>query len=261
MDINDLRQSIIDLSPEKRALLERRLTEMGLLASGEGAIPRRDRSAPCPLSLAQQRLWFLDQLEHDNSLYNISRAVRLQGALQVGALREALNALVARHEPLRSTFVLQGEEPVQVVAEQGIVALPVLDLSAVPDGTREAALERILRTEARRPFDLTTDLMLRALVVRLGARDHVFLLTVHHIASDGWSMRILARELAACYAAVVQGRPLNLPPLPIQYGDYAVWQRGWLQGDALGTQLSYWKAQLAGAPPTLALPGRVSFRL
>ena len=252
-EVKDFRQSIADLSPEKRALLERRLMEMDLLVPSKPATSRRDRSAPCPLSFAQQRLWFLDQLEPDGCVYNVPKAVRLRGKLDVGALREALAAIVGRHEALRTTFVVRGAAPVQVVAERWAVELPVADLSAVPEAEREAELERVLRAEARRPFNLAADLMLRALLVRVGEREYVLLLTLHHIASDGWSMGILIRELAACYAAIVQGRPLTLPPLPIQYGDYAVWQRGWLQGAELEKQLGYWKGQLAGAA-TLQLP-------
>ena len=132
--------------------------------------------------------------------------------------------------------------------------LPVRDLSAVPEGEREAGLSRMLRAEARRPFNLGTDLMLRGLLVRLGEQDHVVLLSMHHIASDGWSLGILTRELTALYGALAQGREPALAPLPIQYGDYAVWQREWLQGLELETQLGYWKDQLAGAPAVLQLP-------
>src|SRR5437660_1665332 len=228
--------------------------EMGLLAPGEPVIPRRDRPAPCPLSFAQQRLWFLEQLEPDGCVYNIPAAVRLVGPLDVGALREALAALVTRHEALRTTFVVRGEVPVQVVAERWALELPLTDLSAAPAGEREAELARVLRAEARRPFNLGADLMLRGLLVRLGEQDHVVLLTMHHIASDGWSLGILTRELPALYAALAQGREPALAPLPIQYGDYAVWQREWLQGPELEQQLGYWKDQLAGAPAVLQLP-------
>src|SRR5438445_3136414 len=214
--------------------------EMGRLAPGEPAIPRRDRPAPCPLSFAQQRLWFLEQMEPDGCVYNIQKAVRLLGALDVGALREALAAIVTRHEPLRTTFVVRGEVPVQVVAEQWTMELPVRDLSAVPEGEREAGLSRMLRAEARRPFSLGTDLMLRGLLVRLGEREHVVLLSMHHIASDGWSMGVLARELMALYGAIPRGCEAGLAPLPVQYGDYAVWQREWLQAAELEQPLGYW---------------------
>ncbi len=222
-------------------------------AARDTRIPRQSGTGPCALSFAQQRLWFLGQLEHGNCVYNISRAVRLQGALQVEALRVALNAVVARHEPLRTRFVVRDETPVQAVAERWSVEMPLVDLRALPEAERAAEVDRVLRTEARRPFTLATDLMLRALLVRVAEADHVLLLTLHHIASDGWSMGILTRELAELYTAHTEERAPALSPLPIQYADYAVWQRAWLQGDELARQLAYWKRQLAGVP-TLQLP-------
>ncbi len=252
--MEDLHQSIADLSPAKRALLGRRLMEMNRPVLSEPGIPRRGWSRPCALSFAQQRLWFLDQLEPQSGVYNIAKAVRLRGALDAGALRAALDAIVARHEALRTTFVVRGEEPVQVVAERWSVEMPLVDLSRGAAAEREAELERVLSAEARRPFSLAADLLLRALLVRVGEREHVLGLTMHHIASDGWSMGVLTRELGVLYEAVSQGRSPTLAPLPIQYGDYAVWQREWLAGAELATQLAYWKDQLAGAPATLQLP-------
>jgi len=208
----------------------------------------------CPLSFAQQRLWFHHQLEPNSGIYHIPTAARLRGPLHVQALSEALNAVVARHEALRTTFHLQGEEPVQAVAERGTVALPLLDLAGLPDTEREGRLDDTLRAEARRPFDLSRDMMLRALLVRLAADDHVLLVTLHHIAADGWSLEVLTRELSELYSAHVEGRPAALPPLPIQYGDYAIWQRAELTSEAFRTQLAYWTAHLAGMPPTLQLP-------
>ena len=252
--MNGLPEHIADLSPTKRALLERRLMAMGLLTPSGTNVLSRDRSAPCELSFAQQRLWFLDQLEPNNCVYNIAKAVRLRGVLQVEALRQALDAVVGRHAALRSTVVTVGDAPVQVVADRWAVALPTIDLSAAAEAEREAELTRVLCAEARRPFNLAADLMLRALLVRLGGREHVLLLTMHHIASDAWSMGILTRELSLLYTALVEGRSQSLPPLPIQYADYALWQRRSLQGHTLREQLAYWTAALQGAPPVLELP-------
>ncbi|HLW46217.1 MAG TPA: condensation domain-containing protein, partial [bacterium] len=226
----------------------------GPATPGSGTIPRRGRPGPCRLSFSQQRLWFLEQLAPGNIAYNVPMAVQLRGGLQPTALSGALNAIVDRHEALRTTFVIQGEEPLQVVADHRVVELPVVDVSACRLEDRAGELARVLRAEARRPFDLSRDMMLRALLVRLAADDHVLLVTLHHIASDGWSLEVLTRELSELYSAHVEGRPATLSPLPIQYGDYATWQRHWLQGPELRTQLAYWTEHLAGMPPTLQLP-------
>ncbi len=220
----------------------------------DAPIGRQTATCASPVSFAQQRLWFLNQIEPNGCVYNVPIAVRLRGELEIDALHRALNAIVARHEALRTTFVSCDGEPEQVVADPRAVALPVRDLSTVPEADREAEVARVLHEEARRPFDLATDLMLRALLVRVGAQEHALLLTLHHIASDGWSRGILVRELTTLYTAFVEGRPADLPPLPIQYRDYALWQREWLQGERSATQLAYWRDRLAGMPAGLQLP-------
>ena len=214
----------------------------------------RSHAAPAPLSFAQQRLWFLEQLEPASALYNIHAAFRIQGALDHAALQRALDTIVARHEALRTTFAAPDGHPVQGIAAPRPVSLVMRDLAGHPADDREATCQRLLAAEVQRPFDLTRDLLLRAMLVRLGEDEHVLLVVLHHIASDGWSMGVFWRELGLLYAAAAEGRPADLPDLPIQYADYAVWQRQGLQGDVLAAQLAYWRRQLAEAPPGLELP-------
>ena len=211
------------------------------------------RTGKLPLSFAQQRLWFLDRLLPDKAAYNIPTVWRLRGELDALALERSLNELVARHEMLRTRFVLSGDAPTQVIEPPGAVALPVTDLSAMSEADREARARQIIDTEAHQPFDLEAGPLLRAQLLRLAAEEHLLLLNVHHIASDGWSMGVLWRELSSLYNAFVSGHAPDLPRLPIQYADYAVWQREWLQGEVLEGQLAYWKEKLADLSP-LELP-------
>ena len=212
------------------------------------------REHALPLSFAQQRLWFLEQLEPVSSLYTISRALRLSGRLNIAALQQALNTIVHRHEALRTTFVTVYGTPVQMIAAHRQVALPVVDLSTRAPADREAEMQRHCTQESQRPFDLAADLMLRATLLQLGAEEHVLLLTLHHIAVDGWSIDVMFRELSVLYDAFSAGKSPTLPELPIQYADFAVWQRQWLAGEVLNTQLAYWRQQLDNAPPLLELP-------
>ncbi|WP_447980424.1 amino acid adenylation domain-containing protein [Candidatus Nitrospira bockiana] len=209
---------------------------------------------PLPLSFAQQRLWFLAQLEPAGASYNVPAAVRLTGALDRAALEHAFTEIVRRHEVLRATFPLLDGQPAQVIAPAQPVHLSIVDLGHLPEAEREAAVQRLAKEEARRPFDLMNGPLLRAGLLRLGEREHVLLLTLHHIVADGWSMNVLAKELAALYAASGEGRPPALPSLSIQYADYARWQREWLGGSVREVQLAYWRRRLAGAPPVLELP-------
>ena len=217
-------------------------------------IPRRPPGGDCPLSFAQQRLWFLEQLEPGRPTYNEQLALRLEGRLVPGALADAVTAIVTRHEALRTTFATRDGIPVQVVHPPAPVAVREIDLTDVAAGQREAALAQRLTEEAARPFDLTRDFMLRTVLFRLGPELHALLLVLHHIATDGWSRGLLVGELAELHNAAHAGRAPRLAPLPIQYADYAVWQRSWLQGEVLERQLAYWKAKLAGAPTVLDLP-------
>ncbi|HEX6047359.1 MAG TPA: amino acid adenylation domain-containing protein, partial [Pyrinomonadaceae bacterium] len=212
------------------------------------------RDGEIPLSFAQQRLWFLDQLEPGSSFYNIPGAVRLQGTLDLTALEQGFREVIRRHESLRTRFGVVNGTAVQVIDEALEFSLPVLDLSTVAEGEREAEARRAGREESQRPFDLSAGPLLRARLLRLSDREHVLLCTMHHIISDGWSMGLLIRELTTLYEAFTQGEPSPLPELAIQYADYAHWQREWLQGEVLEQQLGYWKQQMDGAPPVLELP-------
>jgi amino acid adenylation domain-containing protein len=213
-----------------------------------------EREAEVPLSFAQERMWFLDQLDPGNPSYHIPLAIRLEGQLDIPALDRALKEVVYRHEILRTTFVQSGERPVAVVHESTDITLEV---TRFPEASREARVEAA-RKEAlvtmRAPFDLTKGPLVRARLFVLGPNDHALVLCMHHIISDGWSMGVLNRELGALYAAFRSGRPGELPELPIQYADYAIWQREWLTGEVEAMQLDYWREKLAGAPAAIDLP-------
>ena len=215
-------------------------------------IDRVDRDGPIPTSSAQQRLWFLDQLAPGDASYNIPSAVRLKGDLDVPALGKALNEVVRRHEVLRTTFAAEGGVPHQLIAPDLDLTLAVEDLRTIEESDREDESRRI-EEEARTPFDLAAGPPLRARLLRLADREHILLVTMHHIAADAWSIGVLIRELAALYDAYRDGKPSPLPEPTIQYADYAAWQRTWLQGDAIRAQLDYWTDRLAGLP-TLELP-------
>ena len=211
-------------------------------------LQRVGRDGPAPLSFAQQRLWFLAQLEPESAFYNIPLAVRLKGELKLAALEATLSEVVRRHEVLRTTFSVREGEPVQIIREAERVRLSVEDLSELSEVEREAEAGRRAAAEAQAPFDLEQGPLLRIRVLRLAASEHVVLLTMHHIVSDGWSMGVLVKEVAALYEAYAAGQASPLAELGIQYADFAVWQREWLKGEVLEAQLSYWRQQLAGAP-------------
>jgi amino acid adenylation domain-containing protein len=217
-------------------------------------IRRAPRDQPLPLSYAQQRLWLLDQFEHGSAAYNSPGAARLRGTLDRSALSRALNEIVQRHEVLRTTFQTTAGGPVQVIVPALALARAVVDLAALPASERERQANRLAREEARRPFDLAHGPLLRATLLTLDADDALLLITMHHIVSDAWSIAVFIRQLMILYTAFVAGRPSPLGELPIQYADYAVWQRQWMQGEVLARQLAYWRKKLAGAPSMLNLP-------
>jgi amino acid adenylation domain-containing protein len=212
------------------------------------------RSGDLALSFAQQRLWFFDRLKPGNPAYNIPAAVRLRGPFNLAALEQSLNEIVKRHESLRTTFGDVDGRPTQLIASTVTIKLPVIDLRTLPPGERETEVRRLVTAEAQLPFDLSRGPLLRGTVLRLDDAEHVGLLTMHHIVSDGWSTAILVREMATLYVAFCAGGSSPLPALPIQYADFAQWQRQWLQGEILETQIAYWKQQLVGAPAFVDLP-------
>ncbi|HET7233067.1 MAG TPA: amino acid adenylation domain-containing protein [Longimicrobium sp.] len=213
-----------------------------------------ERTGPLPVSFAQERLWFVDQLEGGSAFYNILAALRLEGELDVLALSRALGEMVRRHEVLRTTFAEHEGQAVQVIAPFGGFTLAAYDLRALADDAREAEVRRRAAAESEWRFDLRAGPLFRATLLRLGSQEHALLLCTHHIVSDGWSMGVLLGELTALYAAFREGQPSPLPELAVQYADYAVWQREQLRGAALERQVAWWKKHLQGAPAVLELP-------
>jgi amino acid adenylation domain-containing protein len=249
--MSSLREQIAKLTPEQLAHLQTRLEQSASTSSSGGSIPRRKNKGPCALSFAQERLWFLDQFDPGSPVYNISRALHIEGPLDSTALQKALDGIVARHESLRTVFRSVDGTPVQEVIPDRRLTLQLVTLD---HQMSEEEVRLILREEVRRPFDLLCDLPLRATLFRCSDEEHWLLLVLHHIASDGWSMGVLLRELSELYTASCTGESVPLPELPIQYADFAQWQREWLRGKELEKQASYWKEKLKGAPPLLELP-------
>lgn len=252
----ELQDRLAGMSPERRALLERLLIERRREAAGRKPteLPRRTGPGPWPLSHAQELMWLLDQLSPGGNAYNSPDATRLVGPLNVGALRRALDLLVARHEVLRTTYDAVDGRPVQRIQPPAPTELPVVDLAHLPPDQRHSVLDKLLQQEAERPYDLRHDPMLRPTLYRLAAEDHVLLVVIHHIAVDGWSKGVLWRELVAGYDAYLAGHEPQLAPHELQYADWAVWHRQWLDGGVLEDQLAYWRKQLEGVPPLLDLP-------
>jgi amino acid adenylation domain-containing protein len=235
-------------------VLERMQRDDSGLAAAPPLVAAPRDGAALPLSFPQQRLWFLDQLEPGSFAYNLAGALRLAGPLDAAALRQVLGEIVRRHESLRTTFAGGDGEPVQVVAAPAPFPLPVVDLAGLPAARREAEAARLAAAEARRPFDLQRGPLLRMSLLRLAAWEHALVTAMHHIVSDGWSLGVFSRELGALYRAFAAGEPSPLPELPIQYADFALWQRRWLSGPPLAAQLAWWTQQLGGAPAVLELP-------
>jgi amino acid adenylation domain-containing protein len=240
--MTDFAARVAALPPEKQKQLVR-------LVERDGGV-----SNAWQLSLAQERLWFLDQLAPGSPLYNIPAAVRFSGELDAAALARSWSELVRRHEVLRTSFATLAGLPLQVVSPASAQALPLVDLQGLEPGKREETARTLAVEQAWRPFDLQRGCLARITLLRLGAEDHVVLVTMHHIISDGWSVGVFLRELAALYAASRKGRPSPLPELPIQYKDFARWQRKLLSGERLEAEIEHWRQRLAGAPPEIELP-------
>ncbi|MBD3307337.1 amino acid adenylation domain-containing protein [candidate division KSB3 bacterium] len=247
----ELREELADRKDEILAFLR---TVQQEAAEASDTIPHIPRTGNLPLSFAQQRLWFISQLEEDSAAYNIPLALHIRGQLNLAALRQSFEEIVRRHEVFRTTFVLDNEQPRQVIAPTGSIRLPLVDLQALPEPAQMETVRALAREDAQRPFTLEQGHLLRLTVLRLSPDHHVLLCTMHHIISDGWSTGILIREMSALYTAFSQGMPSPLPALPIQYADFAAWQRNWLSGERLNAQLDYWKRHLTGAPALLELP-------
>ncbi len=244
--MRDIARRNATLSTEKRAVLKRRKARSNALKS-------------FPLSSGQQRLWLLDQFEPGNPSYNISTTWRLRGHLDLAALEHSLNSIVQRHEVLRASFVATQEQPVQLISAHLTLSLPVIDLTLLPSSAaQEAEAQRHISCEDQRPFDLAQGPLIRTTLLRLNPTEHILLVTLHHIIADGWSVGIFAQELTILYTAFLSGRAAELanqlPELPIQYSDYAIWQRALLESGAFDEQVEYWKQQLKDAPALLELP-------
>lgn len=221
-------------------------------------ITRMSRTGSLPLSFAQQRLWFLHQLEPNNTAYNMPAASRLTGELNPGTLEQSITEIIRRHEVLRTAFVMKDDEPTQIVLPAQPVRIPLIDLSHLSATELEIEATRLATAEAQEPFDLSRGPLIRFTLLRLGAEEHILLLTVHHIVFDGWSVGVLIKELTSLYRAYDSGDDSPLAELPVQYADYAEWQRDWLQAETLEQQLSYWKGQLGNATESLILPSTKS---
>jgi amino acid adenylation domain-containing protein/non-ribosomal peptide synthase protein (TIGR01720 family) len=242
-----------DLSIKRAALFKERLKQKGMYTARKPDIPRRDDTKLNLLSFAQQRIWFLAQLEPNSTAYNIPYAIQLEGRLSVETLERSIAEVIRRHESLRTTFSMHGNQPVQVITTKGCAHLPLIHLEILPKEEQDAQLQYLSQQEAQAPFRLSTGPLLRTRLLRLSQDQHVLLLTIHHIISDGWSEEILLQELVTLYRAFVENKPSPLPELPIQYADFAQWQRQQLQGEILEKSLRYWREELSGLQP-LHLP-------
>ncbi|MGE0472115.1 MAG: amino acid adenylation domain-containing protein [Nitrospirales bacterium] len=242
-----------DHTQSKQQWLAQRLKNAKTKQASFGITPQI-RPRRLPLSFAQQRLWFLEQWAPGSPTYLLSHGWRFKGVVDRHAFEASLTALTARHETLRTACSIVDGQPVQVIHPVAPVSLRFQDLTIHSESTREEELQRLIHHETHLPFDLTIGPLWRGHLIRLGLEDHIFLLIFHHIITDGWSMGIVFKELSALYVAHTTGHPASLSPLPLQYADFAIWQRQWLQGQVLDRQLTYWRAQLADAPPSLELP-------
>ena len=243
-----------ELRAAKRELLANILEEEGInLQSAEKIYPRQCRDN-LPLSFAQERLWFLDQLEPGNSVYNICRAHRITGPLDIAVLTLSLNEVVRRHEAMRTTFPTVDEQLVQLVTPTLTLTVPVLDLKNLSSSSREAETARIIIEEACYSFNLADGPLLRLVLLQLDEEDHILIFTTHQIVCDGWSVNVFFREFETLYGSHFNGKPVSIPDLPLQFADYVLWQRQRLQGEFLESQLSYWKKQLGNSLPFLKLP-------
>jgi amino acid adenylation domain-containing protein/non-ribosomal peptide synthase protein (TIGR01720 family) len=252
--MSTISEDITKLSAMQRKLLEKLLKQEGMDISQLPIIPQARDGRPLPLSFAQQRLWFFDQWQPGSPVFNISRAVHLHGNLNIAAFEHSLEEIMRRHEILRTTFTTVDGQPSQVISSSSRWHLSHSNIEETATSAQEADVQRIVMEETHRPFDLVRGPLLRIRLIQLAPHEYVFVLVMHHIISDGWSVSVFMQELTSLYNAYTQGAPSHLPELPIQYADFAAWQRAWMQGDVLAKQLEYWKPQLENAPAVLQLP-------
>ncbi|NJM74259.1 MAG: condensation protein [Scytonema sp. RU_4_4] len=240
------------LSAAKQAILEKRLR--GEHESDHKQIERVSREIKLPPSFAQQRLWFLHQLDPKSYAYNDYDALLLQGSLNIKALKQSIDEIVRRHEILRTCLQIVNGQPVQIIAPALEIPLPIVDLQHLPDTEQEAEVQRLRLENYQQPFDLAQVPLLRLTLLRLKNREYVLLVTIHHIIFDGWSQGVFIRELSILYEAFSSGQPSPLTEIHIQYADFAAWQQNWLQGKVVDSLLTYWKKQLGDNLPVLQLP-------
>jgi amino acid adenylation domain-containing protein len=252
--MRDLTERIASLSPEQRALFEAKLKKRGLNVQPPDTIPRRKQQNYCRLSFDQERIWVVDQMEPGNPAYNIFSVSRLNGAIDVPLMERALNEIIRRHEVMRTTFVAIDGEPRQVIAPSLFVPLELIDLRSLPPEERQRQVALVLNEETSRPFDLAQGPLVRFGLVRVEDEEYVLHYTMHHTVTDRWSGDIIEAEMVAIYMAFAEGQPSPLPELPIQFADFAEWQRDWLQGEVLKAQIAYWREQLEGISHVLELP-------
>ena len=248
----ELKEQLSGRKDELREFL--RQVQSSLEAQAAPAISPAPRNGEAPLSYSQERLWFTAQWEPESAAYNISDAIEVEGRIDLPALEKSLNEIVRRHEILRTSFVYKDGAPVQVIAAESQLGLRLIDLDHLDVAEREAETQRIISEDTATPFDLEQSPLLRVVLIKLEPERHLLLVSAHHIISDGWSTAVLIQELVALYSAFMRGEASPLPPLPIQYADFAVWQREWLAGERLESEAKFWRAQLDGAPFQLDLP-------
>ena len=245
--MNTLSKRTFEFSSKKQLLLETLLQQEGL-GSSRKISPQKEVNY-FPLSSAQKRLWFLDKLIPNNPFYNVPAAVRIKGLLNVAVLEQSLNEIIRRHTILRTTFSEVNGNPVQVIAPELVINLPIVDMQGLPSIQQDKEVQLLISAEKMRLFSLNQSPLLRVILLKLDSNEYISLVTMHHIISDGWSTSILINEIKTLYEAFMAGRPSPLPELPIQYADFACWQQQSLQGELLKTQLAYWQQQLAGLQP------------
>lgn len=260
--MSELSQPIGDISPEAQELFQMLLQQQGIDTQLSPTITKRTITSPCQLSFAQQRLWFLQQLNPQNAVYNMPAAIRIQGKLNIPALSQTFQAIGQRHEILRTAFVTIDGQPVQVITPTSSLSLSVVDLQMLPNLEREHEVLRLATAESQLAFNLSQSPLLRITLLHLDATEYVLLLTMHHIIADGWSIEVLIKEVRSLYIAFCSDQPISckdatripLAELPIQYADFAVWQRQWLEGKRMTELMAYWQQKLGNQPPILQLP-------